>query len=111
MKKDELILSRRKIVTGLTSAGGLLLAGCSSKELPPTYGNVLRMGDLLTYRAFRMLLPAHSLAREYARGDISSSPAVGNTNPADSQQETFNPDRGPLYDRLRAGDFADWRLR
>jgi DMSO/TMAO reductase YedYZ molybdopterin-dependent catalytic subunit len=111
MNKDKLVFSRRKLVTGLASTGGLLLAGCSSKELPPTYGNVLRMGDLLTYRAFRMVLPAQSLAREYAHRDISSSPAVGNTNPADSQQGSFNADRGPLYDRLRAGDFADWRLR
>jgi DMSO/TMAO reductase YedYZ molybdopterin-dependent catalytic subunit len=111
MKTSGLILSRRELVTGLASTGGLLLAGCSSKELPPTYGNVLRMGDLLTYRAFRMLLPAHSLAREYAHRDISSSPAVGNTNPADSQQPGFDADRGPLYDRLRTGDFSDWRLR
>lgn len=111
MNKDRLLISRRRLVTGFASTGGLLLAGCSSKELPPTYGNVLRMGDLLTYRAFRMLLPAQSLAREYAYGDISSSPAVGNTNPADSQQPTFNADRGPLYDRMRTGDFADWRLR
>lgn len=111
MYKDRPLISRRKLVTGFASTGGLLLAGCSSKELPPTYGNVLRMGDLLTYRAFRMLLPAQSLAREYAHGDISSSPAVGNTNPADSQQPTFNAGRGPVYDKLRAGDFADWRLR
>jgi DMSO/TMAO reductase YedYZ molybdopterin-dependent catalytic subunit len=111
MNKDRPAFSRRKLVTGLASTGSLLLAGCSAKQLPPTYGNVLRMGDLLTYRAFRLLLPAHSLAREYAHGDISSSPAVGNTNPADSQQPTFNADRGPLYDRLRGADFADWRLR
>ena len=111
MKKTEIIISRRQLITGFASAGGLFLAGCSSKELPPTYGNVLRMGDLLTYRAFRALLPAHSLAREYARGDISSSPAVGNTNPGDSRQPSFNADRGPLYDQLRAGDFANWRLR
>src|ERR1700728_121016 len=111
MKTNMLVMSRRKLVTGLASAGGLLLAGCSSRELPPTYGNVLRMGDLLTYRAFRMLLPAQSLAREYAHRDISSSPAVGNTNPADSQQPGFNADRGPLYDRLRSDYFADWRLR
>jgi DMSO/TMAO reductase YedYZ molybdopterin-dependent catalytic subunit len=111
MNKDRLIFSRRELVAGLASTSGLLLTGCSSKALPPTYGNVLRMGDLLTYRAFRMLLPAQSLAREYGHGEISSSPAVGNTNPADSKQQTFNADRGPLYDRLRAGDFADWRLR
>lgn len=111
MDKDKLVFSRRHLVAGLASASGLLLAGCSSNELPPTYGNVLRMGDLLTYRAFRTLLPTHSLAREYSNRDISSSPATGNTNPADSKQQGFNADRGPIYDRLRAGDFADWRLR
>jgi len=111
MNKDRLIISRRTLVTGLASTGGLLLAGCASRDLPPTYGNVLRMGDLFTYRAFRTLLPAQALAREYGQRDISSSPAVGNTNPGDAQQPTFSADRGPLYDRLRAGDFADWRLR
>ena len=112
MKRDKLVvINRRKLVTGLASTGGLLLAGCSSRELPPTYGNVLRMGDVLTYRAFRMLLPARSLAREYGHGDITSSPAVGTANPADPHEELYNAERGALYDRLRAGGFADWRLR
>src|ERR1700722_13279270 len=110
MNKDRLI-SRRKLVTGFASTGGPLLPGGSSEELASPHCKVLRTGDLLPYRAFRMLLPAQSLSREYAHDDISSSPAVGNTNPADSQQPTFNADRGPLYDRLRTGDFADWRLR
>src|SRR5215470_17033225 len=99
MKKDKLaIISRRKLVTGLASASGLLLAGCSSKELPPTYGNLLRMGDLLTYRAFRMLLPSHSLVREYSHTDITSSPAIGTCNPADPHQQLYNVERGPRYD-------------
>src|SRR5215469_11082210 len=108
MKKDKRLVtvSRRKLVTGLASAGGLLLTGCSSKELPPTYGNVLRMGDLLTYRAFRLLLPARSLVREYSRSDITSSPAVGTSNPADPHQGLYNAERGPRYERLRSGDFA-----
>src|ERR1700752_5036919 len=111
MKKEKLaMISRRKLVTGLASAGGIILAGCSSKELPPTYGNVLRMGDLLTYRAFRTLLPARSLAREYGRSDITSSPAVGTSAPADPHEELYSAERGPLYDRLRAGAFTDWRL-
>lgn len=110
-KEGLLITNRRRLITGLASTGGLLLAGCSSKELPPTYGNVLRMGDLLTYRAFRMLLPARSLAREYSNADITSIPAVGTANPANPHEELYSPERGPLYDRLRAGAFADWRLR
>lgn len=112
MKKDRLVMiGRRKLITGLASTGGLLLAGCSSKELPPTYGNVLRMGDLLTYRAFRMVLPARSLVREYSRSDVTSSPAVGTSNPADPHEELYNAERGARFDRLRAGAFADWRLK
>lgn len=110
MKKEKFIISRRKVITGIASSGGLMLAGCSPKEMPPTYGNVLRMGDLLTYRTFRMLLPAHSLVREYDHGDITSSPAVGTSNPADPHEGVFNADRGPLYDRHRAAGFADWRI-
>ncbi|MFL6600881.1 MAG: hypothetical protein ACJ8R9_06075 [Steroidobacteraceae bacterium] len=109
MNKRRYITSRRTVLTGLASFGGLLASGCS-KTLPPTYGNVLRMGDLLTYKAHRLLLPAHSLAKEYAHADISSIPAIGNTNPADPQQSTFNSARGPSYERLRAGGFTDWRL-
>lgn len=112
MKMHELVvITRRKLVTGLASTGGLLLAGCASKELPPTYGNVLRMGDLLTYRAFRTLLPPHALVREYSYSDITSSPATGTCNPGDPHQELYNAERGTLYDRLRAGDFSDWRLK
>jgi DMSO/TMAO reductase YedYZ molybdopterin-dependent catalytic subunit len=109
MKKPNVITSRRAVLTGLASVGGLLVGGCSEYQ-PPTYGNVLRMGDLLTYRAHRLLLPEHSLAKEYAHSDISSIPAIGNTNPGDAKLPNFNPERGPVYDRLRSGEFADWRL-
>jgi DMSO/TMAO reductase YedYZ molybdopterin-dependent catalytic subunit len=111
MARDKkVIISRRDLITGLASTGSLLLAGCSSKELPPTYGNVLRMGDVLTYKAFRTLLPTRSLAREYAHTDITSSPAIGTWNPSDPHQGAYSTERGPRYDRLRAGGFADWRL-
>lgn len=109
MKTDRIITTRRKLITGLASAGGLLLAGCS-ESVPPTYGNILRMGDVLTYRAHRLLLPKGSLAKEYSRRDISSIPAIGNTNPADSRLPTFSAERGPVYDQLRAGHFDAWRL-
>jgi hypothetical protein len=109
METKKVLTTRRALITGLASAGGLMLAGCS-KELPPTYGNVLRMGDLLTYKAHRLLLPAQTLAKEYDRHDISSMPAIGTTNPADSQQPFFNADLGAAYERLRVGDFAEWRL-
>ena len=109
MKKPTLITSRRAVLTGLASCGGILVGGCSITG-PPTYGNLLRMGDLLTYRAHRLLLPVHSLAKEYDHGDISSIPAIGNTNPADPRQPTFNAVGGASYERLQDGGFAGWRL-
>jgi len=110
MKTGHVITSRRTILTGLTSGAGLLLAGCPD-PLPPTYGNVLRMADNLTYRAQRLLLPRNSLAREYDRRDITSIPAIGTTNPANPHEGLFDAAGGAAYERLQRGDFADWRLR
>jgi DMSO/TMAO reductase YedYZ molybdopterin-dependent catalytic subunit len=58
----------------------------------------------------RLLLPAHSLAREYDYADISSVPAIGTTNPADPAKSSFSKEHGPVYERLLATRFADWRL-
>ena len=91
-------MKRRAFIKGMASSAGVLLAGCTQTD-PPTYGHVLRMGDLLTYKAHRLLLPAHSLAREYDYSDISSVPAIGTTNPEDSD-----------YQELLGNRFADWRL-
>ena len=82
--KQQTRMPRRVFIKGLASSAGVLLAGCTPTD-PPTYGHVLRMGDLLTYKAHRLLLPAHSLAREYDYSDISSVPAIGTTNPADPE--------------------------
>jgi DMSO/TMAO reductase YedYZ molybdopterin-dependent catalytic subunit len=106
---DRLIVRRRTLLKGLASLGGVLLAGCA-EESPPTYGNILRMGDVLTYKAHRLLLPTHVLAKEYARRDITSIPAIGTTDPADPRQPLFTPASGDDYARLRRGAFADWRL-
>lgn len=110
MKDKKLITRRQALVTGLASASALLLPGCS-KDLPPTYGNLLRMGDNFTYLAQRFLLPSHSLAREYDRSEISSIPAIGTTDPGDASQPLFMEDLGGEYARLRHGAFADWRLK
>ena len=106
MKKKHLITRRTAIITGVSSIGALLLNGCS-KSSPPTYGNILRMGDNLTYNAQRALLPGQSLAKEYTHGDISSFPATGTTNPADSSKPYFSKD----YDRFQNNAFADWKLQ
>lgn len=100
-----LITRRRAIVAGLTSIGGLAVARWPG-ELPPTYGNLLRAGDTLTYAAHRALLPAQALVREYGIGDLTSFPATGTTNPALSVKSPL----GDEYRRWQAGHFVDWRL-
>jgi DMSO/TMAO reductase YedYZ molybdopterin-dependent catalytic subunit len=87
----------------------LILAGCGPSE-PPTYGNLLRMGDLLTYKAHRLLLPPHALAREYEYSDISPVLAIGTTDPADPSKSLFDPEYGPAYERLLRDKFSGWRL-
>lgn len=100
MKRKKLFTRRQAIITGITTVGGLFVAGCT-KPLPPTYGNILRMGDNLTYIAQRALLPGQSLAKEYSFKDISSFPATGTINPA-----SFNE----TYDRILKNNFTDWTI-
>jgi DMSO/TMAO reductase YedYZ molybdopterin-dependent catalytic subunit len=105
MKKNHLITRRTAIITGISSVGALLLNGCV-KPAPPTYGNILRMGDDLTYTAQRRLLPGQSLAKEYKRSDRSSFPATGSTNPGDASKPYYNKD----YAQFQTHAFADWHL-
>lgn len=100
MKRKKIFTRREALATGLASLTGLLLPGCST-PLPPTYGNILRMGDALTYGAHRTLLSGQSLAKEYSLSDISSFPATGTVNPAILSE---------TYDRVQKSAFADWRL-
>src|SRR5258705_11638369 len=106
MNTNQLITRRKALITGLASASGLLLPGCSRK-LPPTYGNILRLGDTLTYAAHRALLPGQSLAREYSHKDITSFPATGTTNPGDPNKR---PKPSEAYRRLQSGAFSHWYL-
>ena len=80
MQERQYPIPRRTFIKGVASSAGLMLAGCA-ETVPPTYGNLLRMGDVLTYQAHRLLLPRQSLAREYDYSDISSVPAIGTANP------------------------------
>src|SRR5215831_19329506 len=95
-----LITRRRTLLKGLASLGGVMLAGCA-EEPPPTYGNILRMGDVLTYEAHRLLLPTRTLAKEYSRADITSIPAIGTADPANPREALFTPESGETYARLR----------
>jgi DMSO/TMAO reductase YedYZ molybdopterin-dependent catalytic subunit len=100
MKTSRLITRRAAIATGVAALGGLVFTRYP-KDLPPTYGNLLRMGDTLTYAAHRTLLPKQSLVREYDLTEVTSFPAIGETNPGKTSA---------AYRELQAGSFRDWRL-
>jgi DMSO/TMAO reductase YedYZ molybdopterin-dependent catalytic subunit len=106
MENNRLLTRRRMLVAGAASAGGLLLSGCSSKQMPPTYGSLLRAADNLTYAVHRALLPGESLVKEYTPGDISSFPATGTADPGNPDKPKASED----YRNLHRDGFADWRL-
>jgi DMSO/TMAO reductase YedYZ molybdopterin-dependent catalytic subunit len=105
MKATRLVTRRRVLMTGFAAVGGLVLPR-SFKDLPPTYGHILRMADNATYAAHRALLPGQSLVREYSHREISAFPAIGTTNPAAVTRAALSG----AYARLQQGAFADWRL-
>lgn len=109
MGNDRLLLSRRGLIGGLTSSSALLLTGCGESQ-PPTYGNLLRMGDNFTYAMQRSLLSPTSLVREYDRSEVTSMPATGTYDPAIASTGAHDPEAGRDYAELRKGAFADWRL-
>ena len=104
MKTSGLITRRGAIIAGVAAAGGFVLARRFPKTLPPTCGNVLRMGDSFTYGAQRALL-GQSPVREYSLKDVTSFPATGTVDPGVSAKG--EPE---AYRRLQGGGFADWRL-
>jgi DMSO/TMAO reductase YedYZ molybdopterin-dependent catalytic subunit len=98
-------LSRRKLITtGLAATAGvsgLAAAGRLAERyglLPPDHGGLYGAGHALTYASQR-LLTRHSLAREFPRSQISARPFPNGRLPQDEE-----------FKRLKAGEFADWRL-
>jgi DMSO/TMAO reductase YedYZ molybdopterin-dependent catalytic subunit len=101
------LLTRRTLVTaGLTTAAGVSGIGAAVYFadryglIPPDHGGIWGIGETLTYSSQRLLTSGQSLAREFARSDISSTAPVNGPAP---QDETY---RGLLAD-----GFKDWRLQ
>jgi DMSO/TMAO reductase YedYZ molybdopterin-dependent catalytic subunit len=99
-------ISRRKLITtGLAAAAGACGLGVAARLadryglIPPDNGGIYGVGETLTYAVQRLLMSHHSLAREFNRSDISKVFPV-NGEPPDNE----------MYQRLMAGEFADWRL-
>lgn len=99
--KPSLITRRRAILAGAAALGGVFVARRPA-ELPPTYGNLLRMGDTFTYAAHRALLPGQSLVKEYTMADLSSFPATGTM----LEKKKY----GEAYQKIQADGYAAWTL-
>src|SRR5437870_11617519 len=95
---------RKFITTGLAvtaGASGLAVAARFAQSyglIPPDAGGLYGAGETLTYAAQR-LLTRHSMAREFARSQISQVPFANGVAPL-----------GEGFRRLQEGGFADWRL-
>ena len=93
-----MILTRRNLLLG---GAGTLLAGCDRLNNSEGFRGVLRSSEGLTMRAQRLISSREAMAREFSEADMS---------PVFRSNGTGNPNT-PDYNRLAAGQFADWRLR
>jgi DMSO/TMAO reductase YedYZ molybdopterin-dependent catalytic subunit len=98
-------ISRRRLITaslaGAAGAAGLAVAANLAERyglIPPDAGVLYGPGETLTYAAQR-LLSRHSMAREFARTEISKDPFANEVDPL-----------GVEFKRLQDGAFVDWRL-
>ena len=106
MKKKHFVTRRKAIIAGAASLFGLVVYKGLKLSPRPNHGNILRMGDAITYEAQRALLGGQSLAKEYTKEDISSFPATGTTNPADASAPNFSKE----YAGLQNNGFENWQL-
>jgi DMSO/TMAO reductase YedYZ molybdopterin-dependent catalytic subunit len=65
------LISRRKLLSGAASAGGLLVGGCDLLDEGPSMQPLLDFGQMLSYRAHRLILAGQPLVREYTVADVS----------------------------------------
>jgi DMSO/TMAO reductase YedYZ molybdopterin-dependent catalytic subunit len=92
-----MILSRRTLLIG---GAGTLLTGCDKLNNSAGFRETLRGGEGLTMRAQRLISSRTAMAREFSAADMS---------PVFRSNGTGNPNTD-LYNRLAAGQFAEWRL-
>ena len=93
-----MILTRRTLLIG---GAGTLLAGCDKLNNSAGFRGALRSAEGLTMRAQRLISSREAMAREFSAADMS---------PVFRSNGTGNPNT-PDYNRLAAGNFADWRLQ
>src|ERR1700739_1370728 len=98
-------LSRRKLIaTGLAATAGVSGLGAAAHLaqkyglVPPDHGGLYGPGGTLAYASMR-LMTRPSLARKFARSQISKRPLENEVAPFSDE-----------FKRFQAAKFADWRL-
>lgn len=95
------MITRRKLLGTIGLGGaGLLLPGCDPLNDSPSFQGLLSTGEGLTMRAQRLVTPRDALAPEFSASDLSPIFRSNGTSSPDTEE----------YQRLAAGNFADWRL-
>ena len=94
-------LNRRQLL--LSGAASLILGGCDRVSASPTFQQLLRSAEGLTYRSQRLIIPRGALAAEFAPTDISK---IFRPN---GSQDVYN--LPPEYRDLAADNYAKWRLQ
>lgn len=94
------LITRRKILAGLSLAAPTVLIGCDRLGASPSFRNmVLSSGEWLSYRMHR-LIGSNALAREFNPSEMSPMFRTnGNTRPASAD-----------YRRHQAESFVNWKL-
>ena len=67
--RPRLLMTRRNVL--VSGAATLILGGCDRLSESPTFQQMLRGAERLTYRSQRTLIGRQALAREYTEADIS----------------------------------------
>ena len=94
-----MIVSRRRMLTGLAGAG--LLGGCDRMGADPAFQKILGSAEALNLGAQRLLTDRNAPAREYRPDQMS---------PIFRSNGTAMP-ATPVYQTHLASRFADWRLK
>ncbi len=94
------LITRRRVLTGLSLAAPTVLIGCDRLGASPSFRNiVLSSGEWLSYRMHR-LIGSNALAREFNPSEMSPMFRTnGNTRPASAD-----------YRRHQAESFVNWKL-
>ena len=102
MTDREIIMPRRKFLTGVALGGsGLLLSGCDMLSENAGFRSVLRSGEVLNKTAQRLLMDRSALAREFSTTDISPTFKANGSVTGGT----------PEYASHAADKFAQWQLR